>query len=233
MPPLVEVRNLHYRYEGPGASQTEALRGINFTLHPGETVVLLGANGSGKTTFLLHLNGLLRGQGHIEICGLPLEDATLPAIRSKAGLVFQSPDDQLFLPTVLEDVCFGLLNQGITPAEATRRALDTLTGLRLDALAQRAPHQLSEGEKRRVALAGVLVMEPQILLLDEPTTALDPPSHRDLVRLLRALPQAKVIATHDTPFALSLATRAIFFHDGQIIDNGPVPGVLRRQNWEI
>jgi cobalt/nickel transport system ATP-binding protein len=225
--PLIDVKALRYRY----ADGLEALRGVNFTLAPGETVILLGANGSGKTTFLLHLNGLLRGTGDIQVCGLALNDATLSEIRWKVGLVFQDADDQLFLPSVQEDVAFGLLNHGVAPDKASVDTAAMLAKLRLSALAQRGPHHLSAGEKRRVALAGVLVMEPEILVLDEPTTSLDPPSRRELITLLASLPQAKVISTHDAEFARAVGTRAVFFENGLIVDSGPVDEVLKRRDW--
>ena len=224
---LLETRGLRYRY----ADGQQALRGIDFTLGAGQTIILLGANGSGKTTFLLHLNGLLRGEGEIDVCGLRLSDANLTAIRRKVGLVFQDADDQLFLPTVIEDVSFGLLNQGLAPAEALERSQAMLARLRLESHTNRAPHHLSEGEKRRVALAGVLVMQPEILMLDEPTTALDPPSRRELIALLKSLPQAKLIATHDAAFANAVGTHAVFFEEGRIVDQGPVAEVIERRGW--
>ena len=227
-PLLIAARGLRYRY----ADGQEALRGIDFTLAAGETVILLGANGSGKTTFLLHLNGLLRGEGSIEVCGMALTDKTVAEIRRKVGLVFQDADDQLFLPSVLEDVAFGLLNHGLAPGDAVARSLSMLTKLRLAPLADRAPHHLSAGEKRRVALAGVLVMQPEILILDEPTTSLDPPSRRDLIGLLGELPQAKIITTHDTAFAQAVGTRAVFFENGLIVDEGAVRDVVTRRSWD-
>jgi cobalt/nickel transport system ATP-binding protein len=228
--PLIQVNGLRYRYS-EGADSTEALRGVDFALQAGETVILLGANGSGKTTFLLHLNGLLRGTGSIAVCGLEVADATVREIRRKVGLVFQNADDQLFMPSVLEDVAFGLLNQGLEPAVALGRARAMLTKLRLEGLADRGPHHLSDGEKRRVALAGVLAMEPEILVLDEPTTSLDPPSRRDLIALLAGLPQAKVISTHDAAFARAVGTRAVFFEGGLLVDSGTVDEVLERRDW--
>ena len=148
-------------------------------------MALFGANGSGKTTFVLHLNGLLRGEGSIEICGLPLADETLEQIRSKVGVVFQDSDEQLFMPTVLEDVAFGPLNLGLSPDDALTRARTVLKRVGMAHALERAPYHLSAGEKKRVAIAGVLAMDPEILVLDEPTTFLDPPARRDLLTLLR------------------------------------------------
>src|SRR5208283_2006168 len=154
--PIIEVRDLRYRYE----DGTEALKGVDFMLHRGERVALLGANGSGKTTFLLHLNGILRGQGFIEVCGTELAGSNLKWIRRRIGFLFQDPDDQLFLPTVLEDVAFGPLEQGCTAEDATRRAHAALEHVGLSVEAARAPHRLSAGQRQRVALAGILAAEP-------------------------------------------------------------------------
>ena len=188
MPPAVEVRGLTYRYP----DGTPALNGVDFTLAAGETCAVLGPNGSGKTSFILHLNGLLMGQGAISIGGLQLAKSTLRDIRRKVGLVFQDSDDQLFMPSVLEDVAFGVANMGFGEAEAivkSRAALDRVGMRRAE---DKAPYHLSAGEKKRVALAGVLAMEPELLVLDEPTTYLDPPGQRELAAILRELPQAKI-----------------------------------------
>lgn len=226
--PLIEVRGLSFRYE----DGTEALRDVHFRLFAGETVALLGPNGSGKTTFSLHLNGLLAGAGEIRVCGLRVEKRNLAEIRRKVGLLFQDPDEQLFMPSVLEDVMFGPLAFGTPPGEAMERALRALRQVGMAHARDRAPYHLSAGEKRRVALAGVLSMEPEILVLDEPTTYLDPPGQRHLAALLETLPQAKIIATHDAPFARALATRAVFFDRGTIIADGPVEDIIRRFGWE-
>src|SRR5262249_41680794 len=156
-----------------------------------------GANGSGKTTFVLHLNGLLQGEGSIEICGKKLTKDSAEEIRTKVGIVFQDSDEQLFMPTVLEDVSFGPLNQGIGHDEALTRTRKAIEQVGMSKALGKAPYHLSAGEKKRVAIAGVLAMQPEVLVLDEPTTFLDPPGQRELVKLLRALPQAKVLVTHD------------------------------------
>lgn len=228
MEPIVRVVNLRYRY----ADGTEALKGVNFELYPGECVALLGPNGAGKTTFVLHLNGLLEGEGEVFVCGLDLRDkANLPVIRRKVGLLFQDPDDQLFMPTVLEDVAFGLLNLGWEPARAKERALEALRAVGMEGAASRAPYHLSAGEKRRVALAGVLVMEPEILVLDEPTTFLDPPGQRKLTQLLQQLPLSRILVTHNLALARALANRAVFFLDGQIVAEGTVDELVHRFDW--
>jgi cobalt/nickel transport system ATP-binding protein len=225
--PLIRVRGLRFAYP----DGTEALRGIDFDLMPGENVVLLGANGSGKTSFLLHLNGLLDGEGEIHVCAMPLNADTKNQIRARIGMVFQDADEQLFMSTVLEDVSYGPLQQGKSREEAGRAALAALEQTGMSAAGSRAPYHLSAGEKQRVALAGVLAMQPEILVLDEPTTSLDPPGQRELLRLLQGLPQAKIITTHDIVFAKALATRAVFFEHGLIVDSGSVDELVRRRNW--
>jgi cobalt/nickel transport system ATP-binding protein len=227
MTPLIEVRDLYYRYE----DGTQALDGVNFTLHTGETVAVFGANGSGKTTFVLHLNGILRGQGAVTVCGIEVNKNTLAHVRSKVGVVFQDSDEQLFMPTVLEDVAFGPLNLGLSPEQAVAKAETALAQVGMEQVLGKAPYHLSAGEKRRVALAGVLAMQPEILVLDEPTTFLDPPAQRNLLHLLESLPQAKLIVTHHTRFAASLATRAVFFEKGKLVADGPVDEIVQRFNW--
>jgi cobalt/nickel transport system ATP-binding protein len=227
MKPVIAVRDLHYRYE----DGTVALDGVDFELFPGETVALFGANGSGKTTFVLHLNGLLEGRGEIEVCGLPLKKETLGQIRQKIGIVFQDADDQLFMPSVLEDVAFGPLNLGASPEQAAARARIALEQVGMQGIANKAPYHLSAGEKKRVAIAGVLAMEPAVLVLDEPTTFLDPPGQRALTALLAGLPQSKLIVTHDPEFAQSLATRAVFFEKGRIAGEGPTARIIEQFRW--
>jgi cobalt/nickel transport system ATP-binding protein len=227
--PVIDVRGLQYTYP----DGTPALRGIDFQLAAGESVAILGANGSGKTTFLLHLAGLIRGEGDLRIGGIPLSDDTLSDVRGKIGYVFQDSDDQLFMPTVLEDVAFGPLHTGMDPAESLRRAHEIIATLGITHLANRAPYHLSAGEKKRAALAGVLVMKPDVLVFDEPTTFLDPPGQNDLARLLSALPQAKLIATHDVYFARRVAKRAVFFAEGRIAGDGPVEAVADRFHWRL
>ncbi len=229
MPSVIEVRGLRFRYD----DGTEALRGVDFRLEPGETVALLGANGSGKTTFVLHLNGLLAGEGEVRVGGLAVERKNLAAVRRKIGLVFQDSESQLFMPSVIEDVAFGPLNHGSTPAEAAERARAALETVGMSAAARRAPYHLSAGEKKRVAIAGILATEPEVLVLDEPTTFLDPPGRRALAQLLAGLPQAKLLVTHDVAFARALATRAVFFDKGLIVAEGPVADIARRFDWEM
>jgi cobalt/nickel transport system ATP-binding protein len=225
---LIEVRGLRYRYP----DGTEALRGVDFRMEAGETVILLGANGSGKTTFVLHLNGLLEGEGEVSVCGLRVEKRNLPEIRRRVGLVFQDAEEQLFLPTVLEDVAFGLRNLGRSAEDAQHAAREALERVGMRAAMDKAPYHLSAGEKRRVAVAGVLVMQPEVLVLDEPTTSLDPPGQRELIALLASLSQPKIIATHDTGLGRAVGTRAVFFERGRIVAEGSVEDVVRRFDWE-
>jgi cobalt/nickel transport system ATP-binding protein len=229
MQPLIEVHGLQYTYQ----DGTVALRGVDFELGVSETVALLGPNGSGKTTFVLHLVGLMHGEGDVTVCGMAVHKENLPAVRRKVGILFQDPDEQLFMPTVLEDVTFGPLNLGLDEDEAVERGRTALEQVGMAGVMQKAPYHLSAGEKRRVALAGVLAMEPEILVLDEPTTYLDPPGQRELVALLKGLPQAKILVTHDTVFARELATRAVFFEGGEIAGEGTADELIRRFRWDV
>jgi cobalt/nickel transport system ATP-binding protein len=227
MTPLVEVRGLRYRY-GDG---TLALQGVDFCLHPGESVALLGANGSGKTTFVLHLNGLLSGEGMVRVCGWEVSKPRLADVRRKLGIVFQDSESQLFMPTVLEDVAFGPLNQGMDPAQAVASARVALRRVGIEHAADKAPYHLSAGEKKRAAIAGILAASPEILVLDEPTTFLDPPAQRSLAALLRELPQARILVTHDVAFARATCSRAVFFERGKIVGEGSVDEVAGRFGW--
>jgi cobalt/nickel transport system ATP-binding protein len=227
-PPLIETAGLRYHYD----DGTAALRGVDFRLEAGESVALLGANGSGKTTFLLCVAGLLAGEGAASVCGDRVDRSSLAAVRRKLGIVFQDSESQLFMPTVLEDVAFGPLNLGMKAPEAQARARAALGRVGMEAAAAKAPYHLSAGEKKRVAIAGILAMEPEILALDEPTTFLDPPAQRALVELLRELPQAKMIATHDVAFARAVCGRAVFFEGGRIAGEGTVDELTRRFGWD-
>src|SRR5262245_29299380 len=198
MSALIEVRGLEFHYP----DGTQALSGVDLDVLAGETLILLGANGSGKTTLLLHLNGLLQPRvGSLTVCGLPVKPANYAAIRNKVGFVFQDADDQLFMPTVIEDVAYGLLSRKVRPETARLTAEQALQQVDLTHGAGREPYHLSGGEKRRAALAGVLAMQPEILIFDEPTTALDPPAQRKLTALMTGLSQAKIVSTHDAAFA--------------------------------
>jgi cobalt/nickel transport system ATP-binding protein len=216
----IEIINLKYRYH----DGTEALRGISFRVPPGECIALLGPNGSGKSTLLLHLNGLLpekiSGDGQVKIHGEPLAAGNLEAIRRQVGLVFQDPDDQLFCPTVAEDVAFGPQQLGLGESEIAARVKMSLAQVGLAGFEERATHHLSHGEKRRACLAGVLACEPRVLVLDEPTSDLDPRGRREFKAMLQTLPATKLIATHDLELAVELCARAIILDGGRIIADG-------------
>ena len=222
----VEVIDLSYRYP----DQTVALQRLTFAIAPGECVALLGPNGSGKSTLLLHLNGILpektAGDGGVKIFGEPISPKNLAAIRRQVGLVFQDPDDQLFCPTVQEDVAFGPQQLGLSPAAIRDRVEKSLGEVGLGGFGQRSTHHLSHGDKRRVCLAGVLACEPAILVLDEPTSDLDPRGRREFKALLRQIPATKVIATHDLELAVELCPRAIILDRGEIIAQGPTIQLL-------
>ena len=205
----------------------EVLRAMSLAVEPGERVALLGPNGAGKTTFALHLNGILSHQtGRVEVGGLELVDENLAEIRRRVGMVFQNPDDQLFMPTVRDDVAFGPANLGLRPAERTERVDAALAAVDASDLADRAPHHLSTGEKRRVAVATVLSMQPEVLVLDEPTSGLDPAGRRELADLLKFLELTQLIITHDLPFALQLCPRSVIMSEGTVVADGPTPSIL-------
>ena len=211
---IIEIGGLSYTY--PNGHQ--ALREVNLVVHAGETVAFIGPNGAGKSTLLLHLNGLLRSNnGTVRILGLPVEDRHLKWIRSKVGLVFQDPEDQLFSPTVFDDVAFGPLNLGYTEEEVRRRVQRALQQVGISGFERRSPHHLSVGEKKRVAIATVLSMDPQVLVLDEPTSNLDPRGRWELMELLRRFPLTKVIASHDLEMVRALCERTILLDEGRVV----------------
>lgn len=219
----IEVHNLAFQYP----DGTAALRGVSFVIQPGEKVALVGPNGAGKSTLMLHLNGILRGQGQVKVCGLAVEDRNLGKIRAAVGLVFQDPDDQLFSPTVFDDVAFGPLYMGLSGEEVRRRTQAALADVRMSGYAQRVSHHLSVGEKKRIAIATVLSMQPEILVLDEPSAGLDPRSRRGLIHLLQELPQTMLISTHDLRLVAEVASRTLIMDAGQLVADGPTVAVLQ------
>jgi len=222
-PAVVDIRGLAYAY--PDGHQ--ALYGVNLNIHQGERVALLGPNGAGKTTLILHLNGILTaGAGTVAISGLPVTRPNLTEIRRRVGVVFQDPDDQLFMPTVHDDVAFGPANLGVRGEELENRVRDALAVVGMEAHAQRPPHHLSFGQRRRVAVATVLAMRPEILVLDEPTSNLDPFSRRELADIITGLDVTVLIVTHDLPYALQLCERAVILSDGTIAADGPTRDIL-------
>jgi cobalt/nickel transport system ATP-binding protein len=223
-PPALDVADLHFAYPGTG----EVLRGVTFRVQPGERVALLGANGTGKSTLLLHTNGLLlSARGTVSVDGIAVAEETARDVRRRVGFVFQEPDDQLFLPTLLEDVAFGPLNHGLPPAEAEAAARAQLAMLGLEDAAGRAAHHLSGGEKRLASLATVLVSRPMLLVLDEPTAGLDARARRRVVEILRARTETLVLATHDLDVAAATCQRAVVLAAGRVAADGPVREILR------
>jgi cobalt/nickel transport system ATP-binding protein len=222
--PRIAVDNLTYTYP----DGTPALCGVSLEVVPGECMAIAGANGAGKSTLLQQLNGVLTpSSGSVTIGGIAVTHATLPQIRRMVGTVFQDADDQLFMPTVFDDIAFGPLNMGLGPDEVRARVQHTLERLGIAHLRNRPPHRLSGGEKRRVAIATVLAMSPAILVLDEPSAGLDPRGRRQLIELLRSLPQTKIIATHDLEMVLDLAPRTICLNAGGVAADGDTVTLLR------
>ncbi|GAA2555715.1 ABC transporter ATP-binding protein [Winogradskya consettensis] len=207
-----------------------ALRGVDLSVAEGERVALLGPNGAGKTTLVLHLNGILHGgAGSVEVGGLLVDGgdrARLSEIRRRVGIVFQDPDDQLFMPTVAEDVAFGPANLGVRGAELTTRVDEALEAVGMAAHRDQVPHHLSFGQRRRVAVATVLAMRPDLLVLDEPSSNLDPASRRELAEILRTLPVTVLMVTHDLPYAMQLCARSVILDGGRIVADGPTAEIL-------
>lgn len=222
-PPVVDVRGLAYAYP----DGQPALRGVDLLIRRGERVALLGPNGAGKTTLILHLNGILApAAGTVSISGLPVAAPRIGEIRRRVGVVFQDPDDQLFMPTVRDDVAFGPANLGLRGSALERRVEEALAAVGMEWHAARPPHHLSFGQRRRVAVATVLAMQPEILVLDEPTSNLDPFSRRELAEILAGLDVTVLMATHDLPYALQLCERSVILSGGRIVADGPTAEVL-------
>jgi cobalt/nickel transport system ATP-binding protein len=221
--PTVEMTDVGFRYP----DGRRALDGVDLHVHPGERVALLGPNGAGKTTLVLHLNGILLPEtGEVRIDGIPVEKANFLEVRRRVGIVFQDPDDQLFMPTVRADVEFGPANLGLRGDELAARSRSALEAVGMEHVADRAPHHLSFGERRLVAIATVLAMEPEILVLDEPSANLDPAGRRELAEVLDRLAITMLMVTHDLPYALQLCRRAVVLNGGRIAADGPIREIL-------
>lgn len=221
---IIELNNLEYAYP----DGTYALQGISFKITHGESVALIGANGAGKSTLLLHLNGcLLPQKGSTRIGDMPITKSTLPSIRRTVGMVFQNPDDQLFMPTVYDDVAFGPLNLGLPLEEVELKVMNALEQVGLAHVKDKSPYRLSEGQKRSIAIATVLSMSPDILVMDEPSSNLDPKSRRNLINLLKTFTHTKIIATHDLDMVLDLCERTIILHQGQVAADGNTVELFR------
>ena len=223
---IVEVKGLQHTY----ADGTHALRGVSFRITHGESVAIVGANGAGKSTLILHLNGYLSpSAGTVRIGDIPLTKQTLPEIRRTVGMVFQDPDDQLFMPTVYEDAAFGPNNLGLPPEEVDNRVTQALLTVGVEHLKHKPPYRLSGGEKRRVAIASVLSMSPDILVMDEPTTGLDPLARRRLITLLKEFRHTKIFTSHDLDMVLDLCERTIVLHEGTVRADGPTLDIFSNE----
>jgi len=223
---LVEMKDLDFTYP----DGTPALKGISFRITHGESVALIGANGAGKSTLLLHLNGCLTpSQGSLRIGDVPVTKTTLSSVRRAVGMVFQNADDQLFMPRVYDDVAFGPLNMGFPLNEVETRVMNALSLVGLSHLKDKPPYRLSEGQKRSVAIATVLSMSPDILVMDEPSSNLDPKSRRNLINLLKSFTHTKIIATHDLELVLDVCGRTIILHQGSIAADGATEDLLRNE----
>lgn len=223
---IIEAQDLHFTYP----DGTVGLDGVSFRISHGESVALVGENGAGKSTLLLHLNGYLSAaQGTVRIGDSLLTQKSLNVVRRTVGMVFQNPDDQLFMPTVFDDVAFGPLNLGFAQDEVERKVTEALKTVGVEHLRKRPPYKLSQGEKRSVSIATVLAMSPDILVMDEPTSSLDPQSRRRLIELLKTFHHSKIIATHDLDMAMDLCERTIVIHQGRVVADGPTQKIFQNE----
>lgn len=227
MTDVIEIQNLSFAY--PDGHQ--ALSDVSLGVRCGEKLALVGPNGAGKSTLLLHLNGILRGRGLVRISGLEVNETNLRRVRALVGLVFQAPDDQLFSPTVFDDVAFGPIYQGLSAEEVHARVHHALEAVHMLDYARRVSHHLSVGEKKRIAIATVLSMQPEVLVLDEPSAGLDPRARRTLIHLLAELPQTMIVATHDLALVRELLPRTVVMDGGRIVADAPTAQVL--ENSEL
>jgi cobalt transport protein ATP-binding subunit len=221
----IEIEHLTYSY--PDGHQ--ALDDVSLRVEPGEKVALVGPNGAGKSTLILHLNGILAGSGSVRVCGLYVAGANLGRVRAMVGLVFQSPEDQLFSPTVFDDVAFGPIYQGLPETAVRARVEEALAAVHMQEYRHRVSHHMSVGEKKRIAIATVLSMKPEILVLDEPTAGLDPRARRALIQLLSELPLTMLISTHDLRLVHELFPRTVIMDEGRIVADGPTEDLLARE----
>lgn len=226
---LLQIQDLHFAY--PDGHQ--ALRGVSLSVCEGEKIALVGPNGAGKSTLMLHLNGILGEGSPITIAGLNLEKENLPLIRGLVGLVFQNPDDQLFSPTVFEDVAFGPLHMGLPEEEVRVRVEEALGAVGMSGFGSRLSHHLSMGQKKRIAIATVLAMHPHILVLDEPSAGLDPRARRSLINFLRDLPITMLVSTHDLRMVADLFPRMIIMDEGKIVADGLTQKLLEDEEMLV
>lgn len=223
----IELRGVHFAYPAAGEDEPPALDGLDLVVATGERVAVLGPNGAGKSTLCLHLNGILRpDRGTVRVGGLAVEGRHLMEVRRRVGLVFQDPDDMLFMPSVAEDVAFGPANLGLPAAEVRLRVDQALEAVGMAAERDRPPHHLSFGQRKRVAAAAVLSMEPEVLVLDEPSSNLDPRGRREFGEILGTLDLTLLLVTHDLPYALQLCDRAVILNAGKVVADGRIRSVL-------
>lgn len=218
----IEINNLSYAYPDGHL----ALKNVSLSIQPCEKVALVGPNGAGKSTLILHLNGILGGEGEVRVCSLPVIKDNLGRVRAMVGLVFQTPDDQLFSPTVFEDVAFGPLYAGLPMPDVQTRVAEALAAVDMSAYVDRVSHHLSSGEKKRIAIATVLSMQPEVLVLDEPTAGLDPRARRSLIGLLRDLPLTMLVSTHDMLMVRELFPRMVILDEGRVVADGSTAALL-------
>ena len=220
---MIEIRNLTFAYE----KDNPVLKDISFTAEDGECIGLIGANGAGKSTLMKVMLGLLDGSGSVIVDGTPVTQNTLAEIRRKLGFVLQNSDSQMFMPTVHDDMLFGLLNYGMKREEAEKKVSQVLDTLHISYLKDRYNHRISGGEKRMAAIATVLAMEPSVLLMDEPTSALDPKNRRMIINTIRSLKQTRIITSHDLDMILDTCSRVILIDEGRIIKDGTAEEILK------
>ena len=219
----VELAQLHYAYP----DGFEALHGIDLVIARGEKVALVGPNGAGKSTLMLHLNGIHSpSHGSVRVAGVEVVRSTLPRIRAEVGVVFQDPDDQLFSPTVRDDVAFGPLHMGLSDGEIHDRVERALAAVGMGGFERRLPHRLSLGQRKRVAMATVLSMDPSVMVFDEPSAGLDPRGRRELIGLLRSLAQTTIVATHDMRLVAEVLPRTVVMDEGRVVADGPTDAIL-------
>lgn len=222
---VIQINQLSFSY--PDGRQ--ALADVNLEINPGEKVAVVGPNGAGKSTLFLHLNGILRGEGQVQVAGLDVDDKTLRTVRAKVGLVFQDPDDQLFSTSVFDDVAFGPLHMGLSSDEVHKRVTRALAAVGMTGHEELMPHHMSLGERKRIAIATVLAMDPEILVLDEPSAGLDPRARRNLIRLLRDLPQTMMVSSHDMRLVWDLCPRTVILDGGRLAADGLTVDLLQNE----
>lgn len=222
---MIQFKNVSFSY----TPEHPVVENLSFTIQAGESVGLIGANGAGKSTIMKLMLGLLRGSGEITVDNLSVNRQNLAEIRKKIGFVLQDSDNQMFMPTVYQDMIFGPRNYGLSPEETERRVDEVLSRLGLTELKYRHNHKISGGEKRMAAIATILAMEPEVILMDEPSTALDPVNRRTVINTIRTLPQTKLIASHDLDMILDTCQRVILLSHGKIAADGDAEEILRNQ----